>query len=221
MKRVLTLILVALITAACASLDNKKEAGIKTPEEANVTNTHPTEEAKPNPTIIPPAYTEKEYQLYREVMESPSSEPESRVFERLGKKHGMSPKEVKSTVERVMMAIHSGGAAGNQNREQEVRNAVEKLGQVKTVIVSGEFASVTYVEKAAASDDDDVKRKVLDRMPKVLESIFSVSGIDRVRLIAYFPTNDGGESKVASFEADRSEFKSGKRPEEYKEFWVK
>jgi len=213
------LMLVAIISEACMPLSEKKEVGIKPTEQAKIANTPPAEETKATPT--PPAYSEKEYQLYREVMESPSSEPEKKIFERLGKKYGMSPQEVKSSVERVMRGIHSGGAANNQNREQEVRNAVGKLAQVKTVVVSGEFASVAYMEKAAALNDADVKRKVLDRMPEILEAIFSVSGIDRVRLIAFYPTVSGGDSKVASFEAYRSEFKAGKRPEEYREFWVK
>lgn len=172
-------------------------------------------------TASTPAYTEKEYQLYREVMDSPPSEAESKIFERLGKKHGMPAKEVKATVERLMTTIHSGGAAANQNREQEIEEAVGKLARVKTVSVSSDFAGVAYVEQAEAADDDDVRRKVLERMPAVLEAIFSVPGIERARLIAYYPTTNGGETKVAGFEAYRSEFKAGKRPEEYRDFWVR
>jgi hypothetical protein len=219
MKRVIVLILVTLIVGACAPSSEKRDIENRTTEKANIAKSPPTVEAKPATT--PLAYTEKEYQLYREVMESASSEPESTVFERLGKKYAMSSKEVKSAVERVQIAILSGGAAENRNREQAVRNTVEKLAQVKTVIVSGEFANVAYVEKEAALNDADVKRKVLDRMPGVLGAVFSVSGIDRVRLTAFYPTTDGGESKVASFEAYRSEFKTGKRPEEYRDFWVR
>jgi hypothetical protein len=213
-----TVMLISLFIGACTTLE-KKEAEPKPAEQTKNTNSTSSEAAKP--ATVNPAYNEKEYRLYREVMEAPMSEPENKVLERLGKKYGMSPKEAKAAVERVMTAIHSGGAAKNQSQEQEVRNAVEKLAQVKTIVVSSEFASVTYVEKETALNDADVKRKILNRMPQVLEAIFSVSGIDRVRLIAYYPTTNGGESKVSSLEAYRSEFKLGKRPEEYREFWVR
>ncbi len=212
------LMLVSLLIGACTKLE-KKEAEPKSSEQTKNTNTTPTEVTKP--TAANPTYTEKEYSLYREVMEAPMSEPENKVFERLGKKYSMSPKQAKAAVERVMTAIHSGGVAKNSSREQEVRNAVGKLAQVKTIVVSSEFTSVAYVEKETALNDADVKRKVLNRIPQVLEAIFSVSGIDRVRLIAYYPTTNEGESKVASLEVYRSEFKLGKRPEEYREFWVR
>lgn len=167
------------------------------------------------------AFSDKEYAIYREVTEAPASESEDQVIKRVAKKYQMTPQETKATVQRVMKLLFSGGTAKNQSNEQAIRAAIEPLARIKTVIVNSEFTSIAYIDNSKALNDADVKEKVLAGMPKILEAAFSVPDIRRVRLAAFFPTMGGSESRIASFEADRSEFQAGKPPQAYREFWVR
>lgn len=167
------------------------------------------------------AYTEKEYRIYQEANELLGSIPVDQILEQLGQKYNMTPAEIDATFQRVTTEIRSGMTDASNRRKKQIRTAVERLAKIKGLIVVGEFASVVYIEQSTVWNDDDVKRKVLAHMPKILGAVFSVPGIDRVRLIAYYPAEGGGEMKVASLEAYRSEFKPKKRPAEYSKFWVR
>lgn len=242
-------ILLSVILGSLGLLDNVKKPDTNKPEAKQETasidqqaaqpqesstpqQTQPTEpqestsaqqgqSTEPSETISTPPYTDEEYAIYRELIESSGEEPENRVVNRLAKKYKMSPNQINAAAEKVMTHLHSGGSDKNREKENQVRAAIEPLARVKAIVVSSEFASIAYIDQSSARNDADVKAKVLAGMPKILEAAFSVPEIRRVRLIAYFPTIEGGELKVAGFEADRPEFHPSKRPQEYKEFWVK
>lgn len=161
------------------------------------------------------AYTDEEYQMYREMIAAPGSESEEEALARLGQKYGKSPAEVKGAVERVMVGLYSRGPAQDQSIEQQIRQKVGAIAPVKSLILAGDFANISYSESFAAWDDAHVRDRVLERMPSVLEAAFAVQPIERVRLIAYYPTADGAAAKVATLNVDRTEFVPGKPASEY------
>ena len=156
------------------------------------------------------AYTEQEYKIYQEVMDTPMSISEKEAHRRVGKKYGISAKEVDAIVERVMKEIYSGGSSASKEKKQKVEDAVNRITEIKHVIISGDFANVSYTHKGTAWTVKDVKNKVLNGMPKILESIFTVQGIERARLTAYFPVIGSGEKKVAIVECYRFDFSINK-----------
>ena len=161
------------------------------------------------------AYTEQEYKIYQELMDTPMSISEMEAHKRIGKKHGISEKEVDTIVKRVMKEIYSGGSSSNKKKKQKIEDAINRITNVKNVIVSGDFVNVSYIHKGTAWDIKDVKNKVLNGMPKVFESIFTVQGIERARLTAYFPAIGGGEKKVAIVECYKFDFSINKSVNAY------
>ena len=89
------------------------------------------------------------------------------------------------------------------NGEEEVTNAL--IGRC-----------VEWVYDTSNDYDLGVKEvKVLNGMPKVFESIFTVQGIERARLTAYFPAIGGGEKKVAIVECYKFDFSINKSVNAY------
>lgn len=220
-----------LLAVALGLLDDKRKAIVNSnqpadnqpmataPDSANQQKPAELATQPPDSSTTAPFISERDYAIYREATQS--SESEAKVYLRLAKKYNTTSQEIKATVERVTVQIDAGNSEKNREKEQKVRAAIEPLAGVKAIVVSGEFASISYIDKSRARNDADVKEKVLAGMPKILEAAFSVPVILRVRLIANFPTLEGGDLKVAGLEADRSDFKMDKLPQEYREFWVK
>lgn len=161
------------------------------------------------------AYTEREYSIYQDVINTPMSVPEKEALSRVGKKYGITAKEVKLIVDEVMQELYSGGSNSNKNKKQKIEEALGSDIKIKDVIVSSDFANVSYIQTGGAWDSEDVKKKVLEGMPEILDSIFTVQGIERARLTAFFPVVDGGEKKVAVVECYKSNFNINKTVDKY------
>jgi hypothetical protein len=166
-------------------------------------------------TNVVHAYTEREYSIYQDVINTPMSVPEEEALRRVGKKYEITAKEVKAIVDGVMQELYSGGSNSNKDKAQKVEEALGGDIKIKNVIVSSDFANVSYIQTGGAWDTEDVKKKVLKGMPEILESIFTVQGIERARLTAFFPTVDGSDKKVAEVECLKSDFNTNKAVDKY------
>jgi hypothetical protein len=90
---------------------------------------------------------------------------------------------------------------------------------------SDNFANVGYIETFQALNDEAVRAEAVSRMPLMLQAVFTIPAIHRIRLTAYYPAIDAGGSptsakQIGGLEARRAEFVVGKRAEEYPEFWT-
>ncbi len=222
-------LVLSIVFGSLGLLDNKNKNQADTKQEqtatASKTDTPQPSDTKQSGTgtteATNSAFTDKEYEIYQEVIKASASESEDQAINRIAKRNQMTPQEVKEISQRVIKQLYSGGKEKNKSNEQAIRAAIEPLARIKTILVNSEFVSVVYIDNSKALNEADMRKKVLAGMPKILEAALSVPDIRRVRLIANFPTMDGGETKVASFEANRSEFQPNKRPQEYEKFWVK
>lgn len=161
------------------------------------------------------AYTEKEYAIYQEAMNTPVSISEKESYKLISKKYKISAEEVETTVEKVMGEIYAGGSQSSEERKQKIKTTLSKITKVKNIIVSGDFANVSYIHNETAWDIKDVKNKVLKSMPKILQAIFTIQGIERARLTVFFPSIGGGEKKVAIVECGKADFNINKSVNEY------
>lgn len=184
-----------------------------------------TERESSSPTLVRPAstparaYTDRERQLYREVKAAlyKGASNESEVVQLIAKTKGMAPQELEAIVDRVDKVL----TAGNKNREQEIREAVERLAQIKDVTVIRDQVTVTYVETMETITMDSQKailEEAFDRLERVVEAILSISEIDAVNLTANFSDPRIDEVVLFQLIAHRSEFTRSKRPYEYRGF---
>ncbi len=163
------------------------------------------------------AYTDREYAIYNEVINTPMSVSDAELYRRIGKKYGISPNEVERIADKVQREIFSGGKDATVAKENKVKKAVNRIKnvKVKTIDVSGELVAMTYLYDVFASNDKDVIKKVTKNMPKVLEAIFSVKGIERARIKAFFPAQGGGDKKAAFVDCYKSDFNINKEVDKY------
>ncbi|MEX0999508.1 MAG: hypothetical protein WD000_06060 [Thermodesulfobacteriota bacterium] len=163
------------------------------------------------------AYTETEYAIYQEVINTPMSVSENEALRRVGKKYGMSVDETKATVNKVMEELYSGGSKAKNNKKQKVEDSINHINnvKVKSVSVSMDYAAVTYVYSGVAWNDKDVVKKVTSGMPEILKAIFNVQGIERAKIKAFYPADGGEDKKVAVVECYKSEFNVNKSVDMY------
>jgi hypothetical protein len=170
-----------------------------------------------------PTYTQREHDIYQELMDTPMSVSEAEAAARIGRKYNLNADEVLAISKKVMMAVYT--TTPPSSTKTEVECVVSKFASIHTVIVSGDFANVGYIERFNAVDDDEVRLASIVRMPMMLEALFMIPTIQRIRLTAYYPAIDdrgssAGVKRVGGLEASRADFAKGKRAQGYTEFWV-
>jgi len=165
------------------------------------------------------AYTQEEYRIYKEVMDTPMSIPEEEIHKRLAVEYGKSKEVIKETVTKVMNEIYFKGSKEKEEIKKKIEDIVSTEAEITTLIVSGDFANVGYLETMKTWNEKDVKNKITKKMPEYLTEIFNITEINKIRLTAYYPTTDGGQMKVASLEVEREEFHKDKNAKDYKKFW--
>lgn len=142
-------------------------------------------------------------------MAMPMSTTDEQAYQILARRFGVPPDTVEAIITRATMAI------GGSNTG-EVRAAVECIarlfGEIYAVIVSGDFANISYVHTSfTAWSAEDVRDPILRKMPSQLEALFEIPSLERVRLTARYPAIDkegraAGSLRVALVEVRRNEF---------------
>lgn len=157
------------------------------------------------PDIPAPNYTAEEYAWYREVVDGTA--PESTIKEDIARRTGRSRAEIDSVLKRVEYEIFFGEAKPTRPIiEEQARCALGSRVRVRDVIMTGDFANVSYVDPTPARDDDQIREKLVPRMAPVLQALFEIPSVQEAQLTLFYPATDGGELKVASVKVRRQEF---------------
>ncbi|MEW5929119.1 MAG: hypothetical protein AB1941_16800 [Gemmatimonadota bacterium] len=214
MRRCLTAVLLS-IASACGPADAGNSTS--TTDESSSQSLGGSPPATNAVPAAPIGYTDDEYRIYTELMESSMSVPESEVMQAIADRHGMTPAQVRATIQKVQTALFTSGGGG-ETSEAEVREVLPSRVRVKTVVTSSDFVSLVYVETSPASSEREAVAQTVERMPSVAAALFSIPTIQRARLIASYPAGDGGDLRVASWEVSRSEFAPGRQADAYAGF---
>lgn len=214
MKRCLTAVLLS-IASACAPADAGDHTS--TMDQSPVESSETSPPANSAVVAAPVGYTDSEYRIYREMMESPMSVSESEAMQAIARRHDITVAQVRATVEKVQTAMFTPGGGGGTT-EAAVRGALPGAVRVKNVVTSGDFVSLGYVETSPTSSERAAVAQTVERMPSVAAALFSIPTVQRARLIAFYPAGDGGDLRVAAWEVSRSDFAPGRQANTYAGF---
>ncbi len=159
-----------------------------------------------------PAYSQKDYRIFREHMDAPIHTSEEFIFRQLAERHNTTPDEIKLIVDRVVETIDTDNEEQNARREDKLCKHLSGHIDIVRLQVMGEFATVEYLHPELK---DDSTEAIVAQMPELLERGFQIQGIDRIRLLALAGRE---QAPVAIVEAYRYEFEPGKPASAYHDF---
>jgi hypothetical protein len=159
-----------------------------------------------------PAYSQKDYRIFREHMDAPIHTSEEFIFQQLADRHNTTPEEIKLIVDQVVEAIDADNEEQNIRREDKLLKHLSGQIDIVRLQVMGEFATVEYLRPDLEPDSTEA---IVARMPDILEKGFQIQGIDRIRLLALAGRE---QAPVAIVEAYRYEFEPGKPVTAYHDF---